>query len=321
MKFIGIVGAGFVGAACAKAMLLRGSCDQILINDVLASKARGLVNDLSHAAVLCPPVRVEDGPLRAMAEAHVIVVTAGINERAGHAVDREDPRGRLLLLERNARTYEEIVPELARIARRALLLVVTDPPDPLADLARRWLGDDRVLSSGTFLDSLRFRLQIARQLGCHPLSVSADVLGEHGTSQVYAWSTARIGGVSVLELAERRGFDRAAFREDIERSVKFANIEIIEGTGASQHGIGVVTARLVEAILRDEGLVAPVGRFQPDYGATLSLPSVVGAGGVSAVVRPALEEAEELALVESARILRQALAAVLRDPGGASQPG
>jgi L-lactate dehydrogenase len=305
---VGIIGVGHVGTACAKAMLLRGSCHEIVLLDLDERRAQGVAADLSHGELLCPATRIEPGGYSDLSDAAVVVVTAGINEKTGKAIDREDPRGRLLLLPRNARVYEDIVPQITRVAPQVPILVVTDPPDPLADVARRFTTTNPVLSSGTFLDSLRFRLQVARRLGCHPSSVDALVIGEHGTSQVYVWSSARIGGEPVLERVVREGGDAASFREDVEKAVKFANINIIEGTGASQHGIGIVTARIVEAILRDEGLVAPIGVLQPKFNVTLSLPAVIGSGGVSKVLAPALSAEETEALAASAAAIAGALA-------------
>lgn len=305
---VGIIGAGFVGAACAKAMLLRGSCNHIVLNDIDAAKAKGLANDLSHGELLCAATRIEAGPINKLSGAQVVVITAGINERAGNAVDRNDKRGRLLLLPRNIEIYQQIIPRLAEIVPEAVILIVTDPPDALADVARILMKKNgKIVSSGTFLDSLRFRLQIARQLNCRAASVDANVIGEHGTSQVYVWSGARVAGEKVLDLAKSRGLDRISFRNKVEDAVKYANIEIIEGTGASQHGIGIVTARLVEAMLRDENFVAPVGTYQPQFGVTLSLPSMIGANGVADVLIPTLDEAESQALAASAEVLREAV--------------
>src|SRR5215213_5387279 len=216
MKVV-IIGAGFVGAACAKAMLLRGSCHEIILLDTKVSKLRdketgeereirrdaGVATDLSHGELLCPPTRVRHGGYKDLADASVIVITAGINEQAGNAIDREDNRGRLLLLPKNAEIYQEIIPRIVSVAPEAPILVVTDPPDALADIARNLTNTNPILSSGTFLDSLRFRFQVARRLECHPSSVEALVIGEHGTSQVYVWSSARIGGVPVLEHVAR----------------------------------------------------------------------------------------------------------------------
>lgn len=307
---VGIVGAGFVGASCAKAMLLRGSCNHLILNDKVSEKAKGLANDLSHGEVLCPPTQIDHGTIAQMAGAQIVIITAGINERSGNAIDRKDKRGRLLLLPDNTEIYKEIVPEIVRVVPDAIILVVTDPPDALADVVRIISPQSRIISAGTFLDSLRFRLQIARRLGCHPSSVDALVIGEHGTSQVYVWSSARVGGERVLDLVKAKGLNPVDFRNEVEKSVKFANIEIIEGIGASQHGIGIVTARLVEAILRNEGLVVPVGTYQTEFGTTISLPSVINSAGISLVLSPTLDQDEAKSLSDSAKTLRDAVKGV-----------
>jgi L-lactate dehydrogenase len=318
---VGIIGVGAVGTSCAKAMLLRGSCHEIVLlekdDEASRKRAEGVALDLSHGGVLCPGATIRDGRYEDLANSDVVVITAGINEKTGKAIDRNDPRGRLLLLEDNTEIYNEIVPQLVRVAPTATILVVTDPPDPLADVARELSvkngGKNLVVSSGTYLDTLRFRLQIARKLDCDPNSVDAMVIGEHGTSQVYVWSSSQIGGESVLSYAARKhagvaDFTVDKFKSEIEANVKFANIKIIEGTGASQHGIGIATARLVEAMLRDEGRIFPVGVFQEEFSLTLSLPVAVGRGWVSKPFVPALSEAETAGLAASAEAIRQAKA-------------
>jgi L-lactate dehydrogenase len=230
------------------------------------------------------------------------MVTAGANEKTGGATDREDPAGRLRLLATNAAVYRAIVPRIVAAAPDALLLVITDPPDPLADLARRISGRENVLSTGTFLDSLRFRFHLAETLAVNPQSVEAQVIGEHGTSQVYLWSTARVAGTAVAQ--------DASVRHQVENDVRYANISIIEGTGASQLGIGVVAARIVEMICRNEGTVVPIGSFQERFGVTLSLPSRVGREGVTSVLLPTLADDEARALEESAATLRRAVQSI-----------
>jgi L-lactate dehydrogenase len=310
MGKIGLIGAGLVASAAALAITTRGAAREIVVVNRNHERARGLVTDLQYGSVLSPPVELRAGEYSDLSGASVVVITAGINEKAGGATNRQDRSGRLRLLDANAAIYREIVPRVVDAAPEAVILVVSDPPDALADVTRRLAGHERIVSSGTFLDSLRFRFHLGQRLGASPQSIEAQVLGEHGTSQVYLWSSARIGGKPVLDEIDERGWSRSEFRENIEQDVRYANISIIEGTGASQLGIGIVTARLVEAILRDEQLVIPVGSFQQKYGATLSLPARLGAAGVSETFLPSMSDEERKALKESAAILREALAHV-----------
>ena len=296
---VGIVGAGAVGSACMFAMALRGSARQIVLVNRTPERARGAVADLQYGTVLTPPVTLHAGDYEDLRGAAIVMITAGINEHTGGATERSDDAGRLRLLGTNADVYREIVPRIVAAAPDALLLVVTDPPDPLVDVTRQLAGHERVLSSGTFLDSLRFRFHLARRFGVAPQSVEAQVVGEHGTSLVYLWSTARIAGSS-LEQTE-------SLRREVEHDVRYANISIIEGTGASQLGIGVAAARIVEMIGRDERAVIPIGSYQKKYGVTLSLPSCVGREGVVEVRMPTLAEHEARALDASAATLRRAV--------------
>src|SRR5208282_2286840 len=142
-----------------------------------------------------------------------------------------DPAGRLRLLDANAAVLRDIMPRLVAVAPKAMILVVTDPPDPLADLARRLAGHDRVLSTGTYLDSLRFQFHLAKRLNASAASIEALVIGEHGTSEVFLWSGARVGGMPADEAIAGRNF--AEVRQSVEQEVRYANITIIEGIGAS----------------------------------------------------------------------------------------
>jgi L-lactate dehydrogenase len=184
---VGVVGVGRVGAACALSLVTRGSAREVVIVDRTRARARAVHTDLRYGAPLCPEVALRDGDYSALAGADLVMLTAGVNEKSGGATDRNDPRGRLKLLDTNAGVYRDLVPKVAEAAPWAVLLVVSDPPDPLADLTRRLAGHDRVLSTGTLLDSLRFRVHLAQRLGVNPKSVEAQVVGEHGTSEVMLW--------------------------------------------------------------------------------------------------------------------------------------
>ena len=304
---VGIVGVGGVGSACLLSLVMRGTACQVVVLDKNQARAKGVVADLQYGATLSPAVELRAGDYPDLTNAVLVIITAGINEKAGGATDRTDPAGRLRLLETNAGVYREIVPRIVSVTPEALVLVVTDPPDPLADLARQLAGHERVLSTGTFLDSLRFRLHLARRLNVNPMYVEAQVVGEHGTSQVFLWSSARVAGTPISELLAQSGQTTDEFRRSVEQDVRYANITIIEGTGASQLGIGMVTARIAEAILRDERAVIPIGSYNPKYGVTLSLPSVLGRHGVSQILEPEMSEEERHGLQRSADILRNAV--------------
>jgi L-lactate dehydrogenase len=307
---VGVVGVGRVGAACALSLVTRGSAREVVIVDRTRARAKAVVTDLRYGAPLCPEVALRDGDYSALAGADLVMLTAGVNEKSGGATDRNDPKGRLKLLDTNVGVYKELVPKVAEAAPGAVLLVVSDPPDPLADLARRLAGHDRVLSTGTLLDSLRFRVHLAQQLGINPTSVEAQVVGEHGTSEVMLWSSARVSGVPIAE-ALPAGNSMDDFRKGVERDVRYANITIIEGNEASQFGIGIVSARIAEAVLRDERTVLPIGAYNADYDVTLSLPSVVGREGVSHVFEPAMSDEERRSLDQSAEVLRQVVQRIM----------
>jgi L-lactate dehydrogenase len=306
---VGIIGAGAVGSACLTALVARGCAREIVVVNRERKRAQGLVTDVQYGAVLSPGVELREGDYGDLKGASLVIITAGVNEKTGGATDRNDPAGRLRLLDANVEAYKDIIPRLDAVAPEAIVLIVTDPPDPLADAARM-LGHDRVLSTGTYLDSLRFKFHLAHRLGVSPASVDAQILGEHGTSEVFVWSSARIGGTPITELLAKAAQNREELCREIEREVRFANIAIIEGIGASQHGIGMVCARIAEIVLRDERAVIPIGSFNSRYGVTLSLPSVLGRQGVAQVFEPEMSEDERHALRRSAEALRAATARI-----------
>jgi L-lactate dehydrogenase len=242
----------------------------------------------------------------------VVLICAGVNEKGGGATDRDDARGRLKLLDTNAGVYRDVVPRIVAAAPDAVLVAVTDPPDPLADLTRALAGHERVLSTGTTIDTLRFRVQLAAQLGVHPSAVEGLVVGEHGTTEVMLWSSVRVGGAPLADalraIDPQRSLD--ALREQVEREVRFANIAIIEGNDASQFGIGAVCARITEAVVGDERVVMPVAAHRERHGVTIGLPTVVGRQGAVAGLEPGMSEPERQAFERSAAALRDALGTI-----------
>ena len=303
---VGVIGSGAVGAACIMAIIGRGAAHEIVVIDKDAGRVRGLVTDMQYGTPLCPPVRLIGGDYSDLEGAELVLLSVGINEKAGGAMDRNDPAGRLRLLGTNADIIRDVVPRITAVAPAAVILVITNPPEPLAELARRIAGHDRVLSAGTYLDTLRFRFYIARQLGVHPAEIDAQVIGEHGNSRVLLWSSARLACTPVADLIPADAF--AGFKARVEEQVRHANITIIEGINASQYGIGMACGRIVEAMTRDEHAVFPLGIHMQQYGVTLSMPVVIGRQGVVRTLVPPMAPEERAALERSAATLHAALA-------------
>ncbi len=305
---VGIIGVGAVGAATAMAIALRARVREVILIDRDQRRANAVAMDMHYGVPLSPLVRVAGGDYGDLAGSGRAIIAAGVNEKAGGAVDRDDPSGRLRLLEPNLKVFEDIVPRLVKAAPRTVILIATNPPEPLVEITRELAGHDRVLSTSTYLDSLRFRVHLAERLQVSPACVDAYVVGEHGTSSVFLWSSARIGGMRVQDILAKREVGFEEFRKAVEHDVRFANISIIEGIGASQYGIGMVAGRVAEVVLRDEQAVFPVGSHIPRYGVALSLPSVVGRGGVTEVLWPEMSADETRAFEHSAETLRGAVA-------------
>jgi L-lactate dehydrogenase len=294
-----------VGQACAFALVLRGSAREIVLVDRTPERATGVATDMRYGLPLSPTLAIDSGDWRDLAGADVVLICAGVNEKGGGATDRNDRSGRLRLLETNAEVYRDVVPRIVQAAPGAVLIAVTDPPDPLADLTRALAGHDRVLSTGTTIDTLRLRTHVAAELGVHPSAVDGLVVGEHGTTEVMLWSSVRVGSTPLGEaLGEQRSI--ADLKQRIEREVRFANITIIEGNGASQFGIGVACARITEAVVRDERAVMPVAAYRERYGVTIALPTIVGRQGARGEFEPSMSEDERRAFEHSVTTLHEA---------------
>jgi L-lactate dehydrogenase len=305
---VGVIGAGAVGAACIMSIIGRGAAHEIVVIDKDEGRVRGLVTDMQYGTPLCPPVQLSGGGFADLAGAELILIAVGINEKAGGAMDRSDPAGRLRLLATNADILRDIVPKIVAHAPTALLMVITNPPEPLAELARTLAGHDRVLSSGTYIDTLRFRFYIAKRLRIHPAEVDAHVIGEHGNSRVLLWSSAQVANAPVADMVAAD--DWPGFKAFVEEHVRNANITIIEGINASQYGIGMACGRVVEAMTRNERAVFPLGYHIAEYGVTLSMPVVIGRRGVERLLTPSMSAEERAALERSAATMKAAMARI-----------
>ena len=296
---VGIVGAGLVGATAAYAMVLRGSCSELVLVDQNAARAQAEAADIAHAAPMSHAVRVSSGGYEKLAGSALVVLTAGVNQAAGES--------RIDLLARNAAVFKEVVPQVVQVCPGAVLLVATNPVDVLTTLTARLAPGHPVIGSGTVLDSARFRSLLAERADVDPQNVHAYVLGEHGDSEVLAWSSVSVGGLGLSDFLARRGLnldDR--FVADIDSEVRGAAARIIAGKKATYYGIGAALARVAEAVVRDRRSVLTVSAAGPD-GAAYSLPRVVGGLGVLETLPPRLNETEQAALEASVDVVREAV--------------
>lgn len=306
---VAVIGAGMVGASAAFAMVLRGAASEVVLLDRNAALAEAQAQDILHATPFAYPVRVWAGIEADIAGAGVVILAAGVSQKPGE--------NRLQLLERNAEVFAAIVPRILAHAPGAVLLVATNPVDIMTDIATRLSGlpPERVIGSGTILDTARFRALLAEFFDVSTKSIHAWVLGEHGDSEVPCWSNAVVGTIPVAALAAQSGHplteaDRAA----IDQGVRGAAYRIIAGKGATWFGIGAGLARIVKAIAADERTVLTVSTRTPEVAGvtevTLSLPRVVGGQGAGAALWPDLDAAEQAGLQRSAKILKDISEAV-----------
>jgi len=307
---LAIIGAGAVGSSLAYASLIRGSAREVVLYDIDAPRAEAEVLDLAHGTPFVGSSTITGGgDLDAIAGANVVVVTAGAKQHPGQS--------RLDLAATNVGILRSLMPQLIERAPNAVYMLVTNPCDVLAVAAQRFSGLDpaRVFSSGTVLDSSRLRWRLAARLGVAASSVHAMIIGEHGDSEFALWSQARIGPIPIREWADETGARMSVEELDtLAEEVKHAAYAVIAGKGATNYAIGLSGARIVEAILRDEGAILPVSSVLTDYhgvsGVALSVPSIVDAQGVSRVIDVPLSAEEERALHASASAIHGSLDAL-----------
>ncbi len=303
---VGIVGCGFVGSSGAYAMALQGTVSEIVLVDLNQKLAQAHAEDILHATPFSRPVRVVAGDYPRLEGAGVVILACGVGQRPGET--------RLQLLERNVEVFKMVIPRVLQFAPQALLLVVSNPVDVITHVVTQisGLNPARVIGSGTILDTARFRALLGEQMGVAPVSVHAYVLGEHGDSEVLIWSSAKVGGVSILDYARNMGVELVEEKKSkIDDGVRHAAHRIIEGKGATYYGIGAAIAQIVQAIRDDERRVLTVSSLTSHVeefkGLCISLPRVVGLNGILFEIRPELSSEEHLALQESAGILKEAV--------------
>lgn len=298
---IGIVGSGFVGASAGFALVLRGLASRLTMVDIDRDRAEGEAMDIAHATPFAHPVRVRAGGIDDLADSDLVIIAAGVNQKPGET--------RLDLAVNNARIFRELVPRIVAAAPGAILLVATNPVDVLTHVAYEASGHPaaRVIGSGTTLDTARLRSLIGHAAGVSPKHVHGYVLGEHGDSELVAWSALRVAGQhmeAVMAAIGRPWGDDE--REEIEHEVREAAYRIIERKRATYYGVGAALARIVAAIADDEHAVLTVSTSEGD--AAYSLPRVLGRSGLIRTLDPHISDAERASLERSVAVIRDVLA-------------
>lgn len=307
---LAIIGAGAVGSSLAYASLIRGSAREVVLYDIDAPRVEAEVLDLAHGTPFTGSSTITGGAdLDVIAGANVVVVTAGAKQHPGQS--------RLDLAGVNVGILRSLMPELVERAPNAVYVLVTNPCDVLAVAAQRFSGlpAGRVFSSGTVLDSSRLRWRLAERFDVAPSSIHAMIVGEHGDSEFPLWSQSRIGPIPIREWVDASGDSMTVEGLDrIADEVKNAAYKVIAGKGATNYAIGLSGARIVEAVLNDEGAILPVSSVLDNYrgisGVALSVPSIVDAAGVSRVIEVPFSAEEERLLHTSAEAIRESLAAL-----------
>ena len=304
---VAIVGCGFVGSASAFALMESGLFSEIVLIDNNKQKAEGEALDISHGLPFAKPMQIYAGDYSDISDAAIIVVTAGAGQKPGET--------RLDLVKKNVGIFKSVIPEIAKYNSAGILLVVANPVDILTYAAAKISGfpSNRVFGSGTVLDTARLKYLLGDHLGVDPRSIHAFIIGEHGDSEIAAWSSANVSGIPLNAFCEMRGHYNAM--HEIAYGVKNSAYEIIEKKGATYYGIAMSVKRICEAIVRDEKSILPVSSIQKgNYGiegVALSMPSIVGKHGVESAVPIELNQKEQEDLQKSAQTLRDVINDVL----------
>lgn len=301
-----VIGCGFVGSSIAFTLMQRSSFSELVLLDIDRKKAEGEALDISHGLPYSAPMEIYAGDYDDVRDAALIIITAGANQKQGET--------RLDLIDRNLKIFSSIIPELKKRDCKGILLIVSNPVDILTYAAIKMSGfpAERVIGSGTVLDTARLKYLLGRELDVDARSVHAVIVGEHGDSELAVWSGANVSGVELSHFCELRGlFHYKASMQKIYTEVRDSAYEIIQRKGATYYGIAMAVARIAESITRDEHSILPVSTLLGgEYGIgglCLSIPSVVGSKGVEKILEIPLSGTEQRELAGSAAALTEAV--------------
>lgn len=299
-----MIGCGFVGSASAFALMQTGLFSEMVLIDADRKRAEGEAMDISHGVPFASPMKIYAGDYEDIKDAMVVIITAGANQKPGET--------RLDLVHKNVEIFHSIIPRIVEQNFDGILLVVSNPVDILTYMALKLSGypANRVIGSGTVLDTARLKYEVGQHLGVDSRSVHAFIIGEHGDSELAAWSSATVAGMPINDFCELRGhYNHEEATERIFDNVKNSAYEIIERKKATYYGIAMAVKRICEAIVRDEESILPVSSYMNGEngisGVVLSMPAILGANGIEKLIPVSLNDAENQKLQQSAKTLRE----------------
>lgn len=301
-----VIGCGFVGAACSFALMQSGLFSEIVLIDADKNKAEEEALDISHGVSFAKPVKIYAGDYDDINDAGLIIITAGANQKPGET--------RLDLVKKNISIFKSILPEIKKRKFKGILLIVANPVDILTTVAIKLSGlpENKVFGSGTVLDTARLKYELSNHLNVDSRSIQAFIIGEHGDSEIAAWSSANVSGIPLNKFCEMRGhFNHDEAMRTIAENVKNSAYEIIEKKRATYFGVAMAVKRICEAIVRDEKSILSVsslmkGNFGIE-GISLSMPAIIGKNGVECLVPIQLNKNEIEKLKKSAKTLQEIL--------------
>lgn len=303
---VGIIGSGMVGATAAYAIMLRKAASDIVLIDANEKRAIAEAQDIMHAVPFAAATDVYSGTYEDLKDAKIVIIAAGASQKPGET--------RLMLMEKNAAIMRDIISKTASVNPNVIFLVATNPVDIIThictSIAKEFgIPASRIIGSGTTLDTARFRSLLGTHAGVDPQHVHAYVLGEHGDSEVLAWSTIDIGGVPLEDFIAYRNIEfNEEIKNKIDDGVRNAAYKIIEGKGSTYYGVAGAIAKLVEVINRDNRAVLTISALKDDVegikNVTLSLPHLIGGDGDLGVLPVRLSIKEKILLKKSAEIIK-----------------
>lgn len=309
---VAMIGCGFVGSATAFALMESGLFSEMVLIDADKNRAEGEALDISHGLPFARPMKIYAGDYDDIVDAAIIIVTAGANQKPDET--------RLDLVQKNVGIFKSIIPEIAKRNCGGILLIVSNPVDILTYTALKLSGfpENRVLGSGTVLDTARLKYNLGEHLNVDSRSVHAFIIGEHGDSELPVWSSANVSGIDLYGFCKISGVPD--YQNQLDRmfmEVRTSAYKIIENKGATYYAIAEAVLRIVDSIVRDQDSILPVSTLvEGHYGLSdicLGVPSVIGADGVKNVLDIPLSQAEYADLHTSAKALKKALGGLSED--------